>query len=306
MTTTPKDFVLTIGGEFYSRESFLAEAATMGISRRLRSIPKDLKVGESRVYLAFGCGRDSAPRKCDGEMVVAGKTVPCDNVKLPMPAENDAGELVCVCPVCDKSHDVRKRPMGEISHYFTPQAVDVVIRISDARARELAVAYKGLGVLDAELEETPDVLRVACTITEGNSEVLEILSEFAGVEISGDVQAAAIQTTNSRIMMVAKEPNRGCGQRKTGGQYLVAQVTNGQAPVTELDPVVLYDAPHFRGIRELAADDAVALREQTDNGKPVGILRPAVPVREVAPDRSSAARKAWETRRKATSEKAAA
>lgn len=146
---------------------------------------------------------------------------------------------------------------------------------------------------------------LACKIDEGNAEVLDILSEYAGVEVTGNVQASAIQTANSRVMMVAKEPDRGCGQRKTGGSYLVAQVSNGHAPVVKLDPVVLYDAPHFRGIRELADDDAAKLREQTDNGKPVGILRPAEKTREVSKSRSEAAKKAWVTIRKNRAEAAA-
>ena len=45
-------FIKTIGKKYYSLESFMKEAKTMGISLRLAQIPKDLKLGETVVYLA--------------------------------------------------------------------------------------------------------------------------------------------------------------------------------------------------------------------------------------------------------------
>jgi hypothetical protein len=50
----PADFLLFIGGNFYTKDSFIAEAAAMGISRRMPShrIPRDLVSGTSRVFVA--------------------------------------------------------------------------------------------------------------------------------------------------------------------------------------------------------------------------------------------------------------
>lgn len=50
----PGDFLLFIGGNFYTKDNFIKEAAEMGISRRMPShrVPKDLISGKSRVFVA--------------------------------------------------------------------------------------------------------------------------------------------------------------------------------------------------------------------------------------------------------------
>lgn len=45
-------FIVTIGDKFYTPDSFLDEARRLGISKRIPFIPKELKLGETRVYLA--------------------------------------------------------------------------------------------------------------------------------------------------------------------------------------------------------------------------------------------------------------
>ena len=44
--------LMWIGDKFYSVESFLQEAGEMGISRKIRSIPRKFKLGKTVVYLA--------------------------------------------------------------------------------------------------------------------------------------------------------------------------------------------------------------------------------------------------------------
>lgn len=45
-------FVKTIGKKYYSPQSFMSEAKTMGVSLRIAQIPKNLKLGETVIYLA--------------------------------------------------------------------------------------------------------------------------------------------------------------------------------------------------------------------------------------------------------------
>lgn len=45
-------YIKTIGKKFYSPISFMDEAKNMGVSLRMAQIPKDLKLGETVVYLA--------------------------------------------------------------------------------------------------------------------------------------------------------------------------------------------------------------------------------------------------------------
>ena len=44
-------FVVGVGEKYYTPQSFMQEAATMGVSKRIPFVPKDLKLGETVVYL---------------------------------------------------------------------------------------------------------------------------------------------------------------------------------------------------------------------------------------------------------------
>lgn len=44
-------YLMGVGEQFYSVESFMKEAAQMGVSKRVAAIPKGLKVGETVIYL---------------------------------------------------------------------------------------------------------------------------------------------------------------------------------------------------------------------------------------------------------------
>jgi len=43
--------MMWVGGKFYSRESFITEAKKMGVSKKIPFVPKDITIGESKVYL---------------------------------------------------------------------------------------------------------------------------------------------------------------------------------------------------------------------------------------------------------------
>jgi len=45
-------FVMMVGEKYYTPESFMEEARTLGVSKRIPFIPKKLKLGETIVYLA--------------------------------------------------------------------------------------------------------------------------------------------------------------------------------------------------------------------------------------------------------------
>lgn len=46
------DYLMWVGGKFYSIETFLAEAKALGISKRVAHYPDDLTVGKTRIFLA--------------------------------------------------------------------------------------------------------------------------------------------------------------------------------------------------------------------------------------------------------------
>jgi len=48
-----KDYIIWIGREYYTEESFNAEAEFMGVSRRIPHIPDKLAIGRSVIYLAM-------------------------------------------------------------------------------------------------------------------------------------------------------------------------------------------------------------------------------------------------------------
>lgn len=65
----PRDFLMFVGGSFYTKEDFISEAKSQGISKRLPSfhIPGDLKVGVSKIWLAAGASRKMGEVKAEEE-----------------------------------------------------------------------------------------------------------------------------------------------------------------------------------------------------------------------------------------------
>lgn len=78
-------YILGVGEKFYTPESFLFEAQTVGVSKCIQAVPKNLKLGETWVYLihrkAINAGQDG-----DGndiyKMAIFAAFVP-DRVEMP-------------------------------------------------------------------------------------------------------------------------------------------------------------------------------------------------------------------------------
>ncbi len=246
------DFVHTIGREHYSLAEFVQEAGKLGVSRRIGKLPDDLEVGKSRVFLAFEAGRDSAPRKCKTERCAALK------VKLPPPVRATDGTVYTVCGSCNTVYHGKAHKFGRVTHYFVPDAIEVVVRCGPVAVRELAKTYVGLGVLDAKVEEGPELLRVACTITESTAEGVVAALKAAGAEVDAEVLGKLALRNGTKVMGVSGEPRRGCGYRSSNGSYVVANAS-GRTPLVELATPVAYTGSHFRGLRRLTPDESARL-----------------------------------------------
>ncbi len=57
----PAHYILWVGKQFYTPESFLKEASEVGISKRIGSVPDDFMFGESWVFLAHIEGANGVP-----------------------------------------------------------------------------------------------------------------------------------------------------------------------------------------------------------------------------------------------------
>lgn len=71
VSSAPQDFMMFVGDAFYTKEEFISEAASIGVSKRLPSfrVPSDLKVKHSKVWLAAGGGRKGEAAKIFGYFV---------------------------------------------------------------------------------------------------------------------------------------------------------------------------------------------------------------------------------------------
>lgn len=237
------DYVLCIGGCFYGDGEFAKEAKELGISRRVAQIPKGMVPGKSRVYCCYDAGRDSHPKKCDA----------CNT---PLAAEHlDDGANLVICPHCSKSFTVKKHKPGKIKDYFIPDRIEVVLRISEDTARNAVKLATGLGLFQAQLEESPETLRVRCAITGDTKDAIAAIASMTGVAVDADLVAPALTATGAQVVCVAKEPKRGCGVRKHAGTYLVSNSTN-KSPLVPISPPITYRGEHFRGLKTLCDSEA--------------------------------------------------
>lgn len=238
MSQAPKipHFIMCIGTSYYSLDEFKKEAQAQGVSRRLSGVPRSLVPGASKIFCAFGAGRDSFPRLCRG----------CK-------AELEAP----VCAACGHVHDVKKRKPATLDCYFVPDAVEIVLRCKDDAAVRAVQLATGLGLFEAKLEAGEDLLRAKISLaskdTDQIREAVQAIADNAGIECDADLIAAAMTQQNVKLVMTAREPKRGCGYRKHGGVYTVS--TSNVSPLIEIDPPIIYDGPHFRGLKELEEDE---------------------------------------------------
>lgn len=97
-----------VGGKFYTPESFTAEAAKLGVSKRLTNVPKDLKIGEDWVLLAHP-----------------------EAVDCPDPVHTPQGETKD-CETCGNHGKV-----PGIFYAFRPQRVELLLKQSDATVERI-------------------------------------------------------------------------------------------------------------------------------------------------------------------------
>jgi len=247
------DYLHTIGASNYSPESFLAEARTQGISRRLAQVPANLTVGQSRVYCLFGAGRDSAIKGC-----------PSCSAKLPPPARGSDGIPRTLCPnrECLSVYEGKLASKGSILGFFVPEAIEVVVRVTESEARAMVEGYVGLLQLTGEASEVklvdePGRLLVQLTASTGaEMDLAKAISQMAGASVNADLTARVLGLPGSRIVAVVSEPDRGCGRRHSGAIYSICGPS--ATPFVEIAPVI-YDGQHFRGVKELTEDESAAL-----------------------------------------------
>lgn len=269
------DFAHCIGDSFYKQSEFSEEASRLGISRRQARLPEGLIPGQSRILTVFRAGRDSIPRKCTF----------CEGKELVKAVGNDGGVLG-ICRACGTQHPGKNRDKGKVPYYFIPDAIEVVIRVSEQDARDIAHGFKALGLLDAKLEEGPEVLRVLAHVQGKNpQDTLECLRELqalAGTELKCDVLAGVLALPGARVAVVAAESERGCGYRKTGGIYAVSGPSG--SPLVAI-PSIVWDGPHFRGLRRLTEEESAALDAHINGTQELKVL----PLAKEDPDVAAAA-----------------
>ena len=120
---TPPDepaFIVTVGSQHYTPESFLDEAQHLGISKRIPFIPKELELGKTVVYLAH-------PKACP-----ILKTVPMMVAALPAGASAIAGAVYGTPPTT-----VAVEYKFGIFSAFVPQRVEKLIWRHQATEDEL-------------------------------------------------------------------------------------------------------------------------------------------------------------------------
>lgn len=87
-------FILGVGEKFYRPEEFLFEAVTMGVSKRIPAIPKELVLGKTRVYLIHRKGTLTgfdAEDKATYDMAVFAAFVPT-RIEMPIWKSEDSTE----------------------------------------------------------------------------------------------------------------------------------------------------------------------------------------------------------------------
>jgi hypothetical protein len=114
--TLGKAGLLWIGGSFYkTTKDWTDEAARMGVSRRVSTIPKDFKLGETWVMVAHREAIKQTCSKCEGKKEVG-------NAKA---YEVEGEPIFKPCPDCKgKGHTFKPA----IFHAFKPTAIEYVVK----------------------------------------------------------------------------------------------------------------------------------------------------------------------------------
>ena len=114
-------FIMTVGAKFYPTPGdWMQEAANQGVSKRLRSVPRKLKVGKTVIYM-------SHPR------AIVERTEPAGVVQQALAVVNEAeGNPVALVPV-----EVEETYKLGIFTAFIPQRVEELIWEKDATPERL-------------------------------------------------------------------------------------------------------------------------------------------------------------------------
>jgi hypothetical protein len=145
------DFLMFVGSSFYSKADFIAEAAKLGISRRLPNhrLPKTLVCGASRIYLAC-----SGARKTDGDVSaeVFGYFIPSEVHFI----EGQSGEFADIVAHLKPRNDTKfiadvsgepERECGkrqEGGTYLVVDAADSPLKLLDTPAKYEGNHFRGL------------------------------------------------------------------------------------------------------------------------------------------------------------------
>lgn len=254
------DFINTVGGAFYTADSFIEEARRCGISRRLRNVPEGLLPGSSRVYCVTECGRDSAPRKC----------TQCDG-RVGKPVRDANGIPYATCTVCGARFIGRVGSEGRIFGYFVPDRIEVVLRVTEEAVLDAVESYRLLGIGEISLAHGGDTVRAIVRPHDtATAEVIDAL-QSCGASPKAVTVAANLLGSGAQIALVGREPLRGCGRRVDGGIYAV-----GSTPFVTLPPGAIYHGQFFRGFKRLSAAESAALtfHEQTHGGCSIPLSAP--------------------------------
>jgi len=244
------DFLLCVGGAYYTEESFKAEAARLGVSRRVRGIPEGLVPGESRVYCVFGAERtgyrctctsteNEAQLRCGGHCTV----------------DKDSTPRVSICEQCGTSYPATKPANpGRVVGYFVPDVAEVVLKVTEERAREILNLSHSW--LHTTWEESDDTMRARVRITgEVSKEILDGLRAEGGVLMEAADIFAAARPGEVEVVFVVREARRGCGYRHHRGAYIVR--TNRESPFVEINPPPPYEGEHFRSLHRLSEEEMI-------------------------------------------------
>jgi hypothetical protein len=120
--------ILWIGEKYYpTKQDFLHEAHTRGISRRVAQIPKELKVGETLVLLAHRKGMKVDCPECTGDKVIP------DGAKTEHYADED----------CENCGGEGRVEVPAIFAAFTPSGLEYIVNDHETPEELEAIEKRG-------------------------------------------------------------------------------------------------------------------------------------------------------------------
>ena len=228
------DYAMWVGGKFYpSVQDYIDEAIAVGCSKRLPTIPDDLVIGESRVYLAHAGQAEHI-----AEDPILRDLKPAWRARMFALARKVRDGLL-----------TRQQAIGQAPKKLTE--VEAVFDSALAFVKEdTSVIFGYFVVTRLEFIVPPD----------GN--VPEKVKELAA---KGHIKLVPWKVASA-------EPDRGCGRRRAGGMYVTAYVDDEGVQALRKDakdvdihgPLAVFHKPFrapfgfFRGIKRLEGRELAA------------------------------------------------